>query len=95
MFTSDAASAIRTVFQWIYSFINITIPGLTVTLWQLALGLFLFRLVWRIALSLTNTTSLGVSYKSSSYHKEQTYEQYEKDRERQERYNSLYKERHQ
>lgn len=69
MFTSDASNAISAVFGWIWSFINIRIPGLTVTLWQLAIGLFLFRVVWNIALGLTNTKVGGVSYRSTSYHK--------------------------
>lgn len=68
MFTSDATFAIGRVFQWIWSFINITIPGLTVTLWQLAVGLLMFRVVWKIALGITNTSVGGVSYRSSSYH---------------------------
>lgn len=68
MFTSDAVQAINASFNWIWQFVNIHPPGMNISLWQLAIGLFFFRYLWKIVLGLLNTRVSGVGYRGSSYH---------------------------
>lgn len=68
MFTSAGASGISKAFEWIFSFANIHLPGLAISIWQVAIGFLLFRIVWNLALRLLNGSGGGTGYRSSSYH---------------------------
>lgn len=68
MFTTAGSTGISKAFQWIFMFANITIPGFSITLWQFAVGILLFKTLWGLALRLLNTHMSGYSYKSSSYY---------------------------
>lgn len=78
MFTQEASSFLQSAFSWIWSFINIHPVGLNISLWQFAVGLFVFRIVFKLILNLIGVGigSSKVTYRSSSYHgkKESVYD---------------------
>jgi len=71
MFTSEATSFFSSMWSWIYSFISIHPIGLNISLWQLFVGLFVFRLVLKLVLNLIGVTieHTGTTYRTTSYHK--------------------------
>lgn len=67
MFSSTGANVLAMFFSWIWTIANMTLPGLSITLWQLFTGIFMISFVLRLVISLLNTHVGGFSYRSTSY----------------------------
>lgn len=76
MFNSTGVSGLQTAFNWIGQIINLRLPNMNITLWQFALGLFFFRVIFKLILSLMDTRIGGIGYRGSSYHGEDKYDYY-------------------
>lgn len=71
MFTSSGSSVLQMFFRSIWQVANFTLPGLSLTLWQVFTAFIMISVVLKLGLKLANTMLTdGISYRGSSYHKQ-------------------------